>query len=212
MILNIECCENLEHEYKTVFYASLLHKHGIINDAKLRGIFKSLRDRKSKNDTSWYVNTYHSNINDKWYGDMFMSDILKSILDAQMNSLELNEFIKYVNIYLNKAHNYCVYFIFFNYVKESINRNRSYRGDYDSVNKYFNTNFVITKKEEYSCNYSFSYCCEDCDGDYDDYMDNQYEHYVLDNVEEEIEKHFRTEYNNSLKNFKHVCMYKDFSL
>lgn len=209
MVLNIECCENLDNEYKTVFYASLLHKHGVINDAKLRGIFKSLRERK---DNTWYVNTHHSNINDKWYSDMYMSDILKSILDTNMCVLELSEFIKYVNIYLNKTHNYCVDFIFFNYVKESINRNRNYSGYYDSVNTYFNTRFVIIKKEDFSYHYSFSYCCEDCDGDYDEYMDNQYEYYVLDNSKEEIEKYFRDEYISNLKNYKHVCMYKDFSL
>lgn len=216
MILNINCCENLEDEHKIIFYAAILHKNGAINDVKLRGIFKSLRERIAKKNTYWLVRTYHCNINDKWYNDMFMQDIFKDIIYYDMSthisttSLDIKELISYVNIYLNKSHNYCVDFIFFNYIKEAINRNRSYNGYYEYVNSYFNTNFTILRKEDDEFS-SSGYCCEDCDGDYDDYVENRYIHFTLDRIKEEIEKHFKKEYISNLKNYKYLS-YKDFSL
>lgn len=98
----------------TVFLITVfLHINNIINREKMIAIFKGLREKTFIRK----IKTYHSNINDKWYEDTDTFDIMLSVFNNYKNSLKydaiiVEEFLKYINLYLNKKRNYCINFIY----------------------------------------------------------------------------------------------------
>ena len=102
---------NAEALILTIF----LHKHEKINRDKMMAMFTAIRSDKFCRQ----VNTYHCRINDKWYNGENMLTILKDAFSCVMFpmktrvdfEMELAEFLKYLNLYLNKNRNYCIDFL-----------------------------------------------------------------------------------------------------
>lgn len=152
-----------------------LHMQTKISDSKLKGMLKRLRDGKFLR----YVNTHHSNINDKWYNDDSMLTILIKIHDEVCSPaiLSLDDYLKYVNLLKNANKNYCIDYVFKMIIEPLVNNIRSY----SSLNqlKSFDIPFEYMTYEEADRRYGLSdgYCCDDCDGSYSEYKMNKYEYY-----------------------------------
>jgi len=166
----------------------LLHYNGLINDESLKGLFRNLRNKTLDRR----VNTYHCKINDQWYNDETMFNILSEVLnDSYITKpeIDITEFIKYVQQYLSKNKNYCLDYIYYQFVKPYINNYGN-----SNILKYilsFKINMDVNSidYEPTGC-----YCCEDCDGLYSDYKRSNYNFNVVREnkkiIETSIKKYF----------------------
>lgn len=195
----------------SVLLASFLHYNDIINDKKLQAMYKGLRDRSLLK----HRNVYHCNINNKWYSDEPMINILLDILSDGYNGviaeisgkritkteMDIEIYLKYMNRYLNKNRNYCIDYVYDNVVKPFINRYESGCSFWHFTDHHFHCDnafielfgvqlngFNNTKLENFD---AYGYCCEDCDGDYEDFKRSKFEYQVLRNNVKAIEKGFK---------------------
>lgn len=171
---------------------SLLHANNFINDKSIRSLFKSLREGKLIRR----VNTYYSRVNKKWYSDENIVEIFEDVFNTKMNptgkeklrldrinkimtinglepkkyktSLNFEESLEYLNLYLNKNRNYCIDHLFHEHIKPLINVYEHYK---EYIQKMFNYDFSI-HENRYSSSYDNDndYCCSDCCGDYSDWV------------------------------------------
>jgi len=136
--------ENLRQK-NILILISLLHANHFINNDSIKALFKKLREGKLVRN----VNTYYSRINKRWYNDENICDIYDDIFKKMMNptgkeklkldrinkivtingleprkfktSLNFEETLKYLNLFLNKNRNYCIDYLFYEYIKPAIN-------------------------------------------------------------------------------------------
>lgn len=141
-------------EYYILVVLIGLHYNKIIDDNKLKGQLKSLRDgtlNKRKNN-------YHCKINNKWYNDespRYIFDDLSQLIPQ--TNISFNEFIKYIQLYENKNYNYCLNIIFRVYLKEIYDKwNPEYNYSFKDINPFKLKDFpnivAIHKNYEY-CEY-----------------------------------------------------------
>ena len=170
-----------------------LHYNNVINRKKLISMFRQLREDKLLRK----VNTYHCKINNKWYDNEGMYTILVEAWEDSVKTksiMDFETFIGYINLLLNKNRNYCIDYINNQFIQPYINRYKggseyeykskiafeSMLGNISSVNFVTYDNYLVD-----------GYCCEDCDGDYGRYKENQYNYYVRGRNAEAIQKAFK---------------------
>lgn len=220
-------------EKNILILISLLHINKLINNNSIKSLFKNLREGKLLRN----VGTYHSNINDKWYNDESIFEIYEDILDSMKNpkgkerlrierinklrringlpkiefkeSLNFEETLKYLNLYLNKNRNYCIDYLFHEYIKPAINSYSTYNKD---IKKMFNYDFSIFEKSDHSYDIN-DYCCEYCCGDYNDWLSyNSYrkEESEIKNAKEDIINLVNKFLNDKREKYK--GSYKEFTI
>lgn len=173
----------IDDEVIAVLIISFLHHNKKINDDRLNAMFKSLR----KGTLLRFINTYHCRINDKWYSDERMLQILCEVYydTCPVTELTLDEFLKYLNLYLNANKNYCINWVYSKLVEPLIycksDRLKSFGIDIEIPT------YEDFERKESNRGYSlgFGFCCEDCDGDYGQYKYNQYEYRLLNKIVDE---------------------------
>lgn len=191
-----------------------LHYNKIIDDAKLKGKLRSLRE----GTLNRRIKTFHCNINDKWYSDESMVDILKDVWNTSKQpkvDIPLKQFLIYINTLLNKPQNYCVNYSYSRFIKPIVEsyeytESTSYYAIYADILKEYGFRIDIVRFED-DYKYVNGYCCEDCSGNYELYCESEFKYYQLkknlSNIKEEIfgvlDK-FRTK--NFLKNPKRVIL------
>ena len=175
-----------------------LHFGGVINDKRMYAMFKSLNDGTLLR----HINTYNSKIYNKWFNNENMIDVLLEIYfdnRTPKRDIPVDVFLTYINKSLNKPKNYCIDVLFSRYIRPFIrgyNMLDYYTKELESFNIGLGgVNFV--KFEDYTDD--GMYCCEDCDGDYTEYMRSRYDRYVKDRNIEALIKTFN-EYLNTLRN------------
>lgn len=189
-----------EHDIELFLIAVMLHKQKRINDDKLKALFK-----QSKSKERIFKRTYHCKINDEWYSDEPFVDIMQNVLSELPHAgyfVEIEELIKYVNLYLNKNRNYCIDYIHHEIVKpliEKFERGNSYLQDFVmNALKDFDIDKESTTYVSYENFQPHGYCCSDCDGSYNQYKSQQYEREVTRTFKEDYTKKFQ-EYFESIK-------------
>jgi hypothetical protein len=99
----------------------------------------------------------------------------------------VEELLVYVNLMLNKNRNYCIDWLYTNIFSRLINNGHYYFNRLNLPIKFESIdNFDVT-----------GYCCDDCDGDYEQYKAYRYEHYVVERAKDDLKKYFI-----SLKRYK----------
>lgn len=179
----------LQKEATLFLIIVFLHENKTISREKMMGMLGSLR----KGDMTRHINTYHCTINDKWYKDENMFDVMMDVFNKTdiSRKIELEDFIKYVNIYINKPRNYCIDYIYSNFIKNAIDTYSNY--NHLAVQELFSqfevsfSNIQLTKYRDYE---PTGYCCDDCDGDYEQYKSYRFENYVIDENKKEYKKAF----------------------
>jgi hypothetical protein len=178
---------HIENTDITVLLISLLHHNGKINDEKLNAMFSSLRKGKLLRR----INTYHCKINDQWYNDTDMFSILMDVYSNVSLSKEmtLEIFLGYLNRYHNKNKNYCLDVVYFNYIEPLINNVESYPHynilkNFDVLEGEVLTYEDALEKKDLGC----GFCCEDCDGDYNDYKRNRYQYYYKEDMVKKLKE------------------------
>lgn len=141
-----------------------------------------------------HINTYKSKVNDKWYQDekitnIFIDEVENTCIEK---NLTIEQYIKYLNIGLNKNKNYCIDLISFNVIKpilNNINNIYNFKSEFNlNEIEYIPTNYYETDK---IYDLSSGYCCEDHDGDYETYKQNKYKYYYEQNSIKEISNIFK---------------------
>ena len=191
VITNEHMRYRLEEETLLFLIIISLHYNKIITDDKLKGMFKGLRD-KSLNK---FRNTYHCTINNRWYNDESMLSILSEVHDelCPRTDLELDVVLSYLNKYLSRNKNFCIDWVYFSILHLLINSNNDY------IFKFLRSEFGINMSSEFMTfteakEHGYldgSYCCEDCDGDYNEHLRNQYEYLYGRHAMENFEKRFK---------------------
>ena len=149
-----------------------LHIDKKINDAKLKALFKNYRNKT----LTRFVKTHHCTINDKWYNDENMKQIYLDVYeDMPKKDLTIEQVLPYLNLLLNRNKNYCIDFIYKQYV-EPITSSIYCLNDeqIDLFNSFKIGEISLTPYYE-MIGLGSGYCCEDCDGDYEAYKWARYE-------------------------------------
>ncbi len=202
--------DNLDGKTIAFLLIIFLHKHNHISREKMMAMFKGLHD-----DTLLKKrNTHHCKINDKWYSDEGMLSILKDAFKDKMfpmntqipYQMDLEEVIKYANLYLNKTRNYCIDFIQDKIVVPFVDAYSHYNYNYNYMQRKLST-FGIPKGEarivSYEDYYLTGYCCEDCDGDYEAAKSLSYECNVVSSNARAYKKAFTDYLHSQKKTYEH---------
>jgi hypothetical protein len=92
--------------------------------------------------------------------------------DIPRKDLTLEQVLPYINLLLNKNKNYCIDFIYKQFVEPIANSiYYSYKTDLIESFKLFK----IDETSFYIEGLGDGYCCEDCDGSYTEYKGNKYQ-------------------------------------
>ena len=192
----IDLYNGLEREQLLFTLIVQLHINGKINEQSLSALFNNLKQGKLDRR----VNTYHCTYNDKWYNDEPMLYILLDVVsELKAEDIPMQRMIYYVNRYLNKPRNYCIDYIIGNFILPIIKQyeNACHYGGYDyTLSKLRLFNLTLPDVESYDSYKPCGYCCEDCDGDYDDYKNSTYKNYVLYHSVKDIKQAFKTYFDN----------------
>ena len=161
---------------KNIILLILIHLHieKKINDAQLKALFKNYR----KGILHRYVKTYHCSINDKWYNDEPMLEVFFDIYnDIPNKDLTVEQVLPYLNLLLNKNKNYCIDFIYKQFFEPTvIFMNIFSDSSIDFINS-FKLGIDIPTYSQ-TTDLGSGYCCEDHDGDYEEYKRRNYEYVV----------------------------------
>jgi hypothetical protein len=170
----------------------LLHINGFINNDSLNSLLKQAR----KGTLSRRVNTYKSNINNRWYNDEKTVDIYEDVFESKLKPrtpqeklkfervnklrklnglppkvfkthLNFDDMMKYLNLYLNKNKNFCIDHLFYEYIKPYI---KTFEWTGHILRDMFNYDFSHL---EVSRDRS-SYWDRWDDDDYDDYYESEW--------------------------------------
>lgn len=180
------------NKHNLLIIISLLHANGFINNASINALFKSLREGKLYRN----INTYHSRINNQWYNYENIYEVYIDVFESMMNpkdpkirlrlermnkmrkinglplkkytkTLTFEQILKYLNLYLNRNRNYCIDYLYNEYIKPSILKAEY---NFGPLNDMFNYDF--SNLERYVSYSSYDgYCCEDCDGPYERFLE-----------------------------------------
>lgn len=180
-----------------------LHLDKKISDNKMFAMFKRYNDGvllKRKN-------TYHCNINDKWYHNDSMFFIYLDCYHSlcEKRNLELDVVLKYLNLLLNKNRNYCIDVFYTKFIEPILdNMCKSFLG-YTTYNVEI-LSLLGTKFKDYMTYDEFKdtwqatsgYCCSDCDGCLSQYKQMQYRQYLGYDFKSKISEQL-TNYLNTFK-------------
>lgn len=196
------------HMYLIVTF---LYHSGIINRQKLLALYKARREGTLERK----VKTYHCKINNKWYDDTGTYTIYKDVYQefrSQIQDIEFKDLITTMLLYNAKPKNYCIDWFFYNIIEPILDKYQS-SGNYGFFDEYSNNNCIQMLKsfdipfekansktfDEWERTAStYGYCCEDCSGDFDEYMRNQYHSYVTSGND----KAFREDFSKGLNKLK----------
>jgi hypothetical protein len=148
-----------------------LHIDKKINDAKLKALFKNYRN----GTLTRHINTYYSKVNDRWYNDEPMRNIYLDIYEFMpKKDLSLEQVLPYLNLLLNRNKNYCIDFIYKQYVEPIANSIYFiHNNQIDLIESLKLIEIDLTSFD--ADDLGDGYCCEDCDGSYAQYKSNKYE-------------------------------------
>ena len=156
-----------EIEHKLVVFLIITHLHlqGKINDAKMKAMFSSLK----KGTLLRKVNTHHCKINNRWYSDEGIFGILCKAYNevCVRKDLDIEVVLKYLNKFLNANRNYCINYIYIEFILPLFNnlsneRNVKLLKTFEL--KTFNVNYVSYEEADRAGSLDSGYCCSDCDG------------------------------------------------
>jgi hypothetical protein len=116
-------------------------------------------------------------------------------------SMEFKDFIPYLITFLNKPRNYAIDFFKSSVIESVLNSyNVQYRQNYDAVAS-FEIGHVLTYYD-YERYEPSGYCCEDCDGEYENYKSHRFEYDYFERNKEELKKQFSDALHKYKKTYK----------
>lgn len=190
-------------ESRNIILLILIHLHidKKINDAQLKAFFKNYR----KGILDRFVKTYHCSINDKWYNEEPMLEVFFDIYnDIPNKDLTIEQVLPYLNLLLNKNKNYCIDFIYKQFVEPAIIFMNIYSDNSIDFLNSFKLGIDIPTYSQ-MIGLGSGYCCEDHDGDYEEYKRRNYEYVVSNN----LPQRFKDKAKSFLQSKKTVSSYKN---
>lgn len=184
----------------TLLIIANLHINKKISDERMKAMVRLLAQGKLLRK----VNTYHCKINDQWYNDESMSNILIEVYNDECcpkTDIKLEDFLLYVSLFLSKKRNYCIDWVFYNYINPLLNACYNERviellSSFDLPAE----EITLLTYEEADRMYDLSsgYCCKDCDGCLGQYKSYRYK----DLIGRDFEKRARETFINNLNKYK----------
>lgn len=197
---------HIENKDLSVFFLCLLYHNKLITKKQLTVYCNRYNDEVEIKNYQGSVfrthyltrriNTYHSNITDKWYNDCTFPFILHDAVMCKCTDLNMtiSDFLLYLNHGFSRNRNWCVDYLAYSII-------RPITSIYDEHLKFkvlaaFNIGIDYISYEEADRLYDLGtgYCCSDCDGCYGEYKRARYRwHYKKDDTEKTRQK-FVTEF------------------
>lgn len=193
----------LTFQIRQFLIISILHHNKIINDERMKAMLGSIKKYPNK-----YHKNYHCRINNKWYNNMYKYNVLQDIFDTTelpTKSLEYKDLFPYVQLFTNKGWNkgieYVLNSIIYPYFNDIVDIH-NFKGDKytNDVLKAFNVP-VLSKIE--TIDYSAHYCCKQCDGDKQKYINIRKEKY-MSSLLKQIKQYYYKEIRNLWKRKKRL--------
>lgn len=143
------------------------------------------------------LGTYKSEIIDKWYTDTCLTNVLVDEVMETCNTKDLTveQYLKYLNLGLNRNKNFCVDVIAINIFLKVID---SYNKDwaYDFLNNCgvngLNLTHLSFEKADSMYDLEFGYCCSDCNGCLRQYKESRYNYHYKKDSTNDLTKQFKT--------------------
>lgn len=174
---------NLDEKHSCLLYACFLFESKHITEAKFKGMLSSLRQDVLQKRRK----TYHCDITDEWFDDMRMTDILYEVCDSLVIAdISFENMIKYTNLFVNKNRNYCINYIFGNFIKPVLSNYQGASYETRMLESLGIENIKGISYEEVESQLSDGYCCRDCDGCLGEYKRSRYEHHYFRDAKKEI--------------------------
>lgn len=143
------------------------------------------------------IGTYKSEILNRWYVDISLTNVLvdEVVETCRIKDLTVNEYLKYLNLGLNKNKNFCIDVIAINVFLKVI---ESYDKDwaYDFLNNCgidgLNLTHLSFKQADREYDLSSGYCCYDCDGCLSEYKRSRYDYLYRKDSTNDLKNQFKT--------------------
>jgi hypothetical protein len=190
---------HLEEGTMIFLSAVVLHAGGEINRDRLLSMLKKANacsdifGKKTAETNVGVRNLYHwksKNLN-KFFNDESLVYIYRELISDLKTSKQfeftIEELLVYVNLMLNKNRNYCIDYLYHNVFSRLLNASQYC---FNSVN-------LPIKLQDIDDFDVTGYCCDDCDGDYEQYKAYRYEYHVVKLAKDDLKNYFI-----SLKRYK----------
>jgi hypothetical protein len=166
----------LSHEMRCFINIIFFHYNGMIDHNKFAGMMSALRNGTLVK----FRNTYKCSINNTWYRDSSMSDILNDVwitsdVVPTKTDMDFETMLMYINKYLSKPRNYCIDYLFTEIVCPIV-----YNNTYDIYSRLFGINIKDYNNKPIGdiIGLGSGHCCDDCDGSYSEYLKNAYDNQI----------------------------------
>jgi hypothetical protein len=182
---------NIEQKNIVLLIIINLHIDGKINDAKMFALFKQYNN----NTLLLRKKTYHCKINNQWYNNESMFQIYIDCYHTLCTDKNINIeiILKYLNLLLNKNKNFCIDFLYFEFLKPMIEsvgyKYCGYDKYYFDILSFLNfeyTDYMTWNEFKESSSSINGYCCSDCDGSLIEYQQYKYAEYLGFDFKEKI--------------------------
>jgi hypothetical protein len=142
------------------------------------------------------LGTYKSEILDKWYTDICLTNVLvdEVVETCDIKDLTVEQYLKYLNLGLNRNKNFCINIIAVSIFLKVID---SYNKDwaYDFLNSCgvegLNLTHLSFEQADRDYDLEFGYCCSDCDGCLRQYKESRYNYYYKKGSTYDLKKQFK---------------------
>lgn len=206
---------NFDKQTEIFLIATFMYHNGVINRAKALAMYKLCLPEKpskpisnrginlaidlgiidnTKKSDRYFKRTYKCSITGKWHDHEGILSIYREAFeekasDIRIKSLTLEEMIGYVNLMLNKGRNFCIdhikYMIVDPHLEHIITRAGSYGNESMALKRILGEDFSKIYYVPYDDFKVTSYCCEDCDGDYDYAKRSSYEWRIMSDLKKQ---------------------------
>jgi hypothetical protein len=149
---------NIDTKYLILLILATLHHEVKITDEKLKGQLQALR----KGTLLKKKNTYHCEINERWYDNELPIDIFKEIAeDKGIKEIPFKKFITYIQLFENVNYNYALNIFGSNYLYRIFNSwNPEYcDADFCNYMGFYIPNIYVTNDSHtcYECGHEHSH-------------------------------------------------------
>lgn len=177
-----------------VLVFALLHKYKIISDEKLKGVYSVIRKDKFLRN----IHTYKCDITGRWYNDEPIAEVVLHLVteyNLEDKYMDIQDFLWYLNLFLNKNKNYCINYIYLEYFKPKLKDLSEWNINQvqQLINSLVTPNIFI---KEYSRPINYYYDWDDCCC-FDSYNYEKDDHYR--NESKRIRKELLNEFNKLKK-------------
>ena len=153
-----------------IYSLTVLYKNKVLNKNQILGRIKSIK----QNNHLTRKNVYHFKPLNKWFNNKSMIEIYREITSNYNQTIYLQDLLNMIKLYYGSNQNHAINVFLSEFIDPFVLESLSYYYTEPYCTSLISEKLKIkgfTFKIFDSNDYSFGYCCEDCDGDINEFID-----------------------------------------